>query len=101
MLTNVSPDQKGDCGRRISRSGRANRGHVRSQREEDETSAACVPPRFQFPDDVGAAEAEFVQTVSTTLWAVVQALFEQHLLRGPGNWDVPGRVVTGHRHGTW
>jgi len=25
---------------------------------------------------------------------------EEEELRGPGNWDVPGRVVTGHRHGT-
>jgi hypothetical protein len=51
--------------------------------EEGETSAARVPPKFQFLDDLGAAEAEFVQNISTTLWTVVQALFEQRLLSAP------------------
>src|SRR6266699_722587 len=51
--------------------------------KEDETSDALVPPVFEFPDDVGAADSEFVQTVSTTLWAAVQVLFEQRLLQAP------------------
>jgi hypothetical protein len=51
--------------------------------EVNDRFAASAAPTFRFPDDVGAAEVEFVQTVSTTIWAVVQALFEQRQLSAP------------------
>lgn len=51
--------------------------------DDVETPAVRVPPSFQFPDDIGAAEAEFLQTVSTALWAIMQGLFELHQLSAP------------------
>jgi hypothetical protein len=50
--------------------------------EGSETSTH-IPPRFQFPDGLGAAEVEFCQATSTTLWAVVQVLFEERQVDAP------------------
>jgi hypothetical protein len=67
MAPTASPIRKAHVDNRSQEGAGPTEAPPDASAREDETSADRVAPRFQFPDDLGAAEAEFVQTMATVL----------------------------------